>query len=1481
MLDLYQSDMLEAALPDSIRVVARRNPLMIERVEIRCPVGMTLAEMVATCFDGKMDPILRSHGTAKIGDHEIPSNLWHVVKPKLGADVNFMLVPQGGIGRTLLGIALVVAVAFAAPYLAGALLPLTAAAAAAGSAAAAGTMAATTALITAGISFAGNMLLNALIPIRQPALASRQQSQTYSIGGSRNTASPWGAIPALLGRHRVAPLYAARAYTEASGNDQWLRLLFVFGYGPIRIEDILIGQTSIADFDDVQMEIREGLPGDAPITLYPGQVLEQQLNLALHEGSAPVVTRSDPDADELSIDWTYPGGLVKMSSKGKPKETSTVITVEYRLVGNLTWVSLGTFDISESKQEPFRIGKVWSVPRGQYDVRLQNIDDQSDTPNPIWSSLRTIRHEVPFTFSKPLALLAMRIKAQGQLNGVVDTLSAIATSRCKAWNGSAWIDNVETSAPADLYRYVLQHPANALPRSDAQIDLPTLQAWKTDNVAKGLEFNMNRDAAASVLDTLADVAAAGRASPTRPNGKWSVIIDKPQDEIADLFTERNSWDFQVERNYRTIPDAWRIRFVDRQYNWKQDERIVYREGVTPEAATDFEGIELRGVTDAGKLWTEGQRRFRELIVRADTYSFSTTWESLRVTRGDRIKVQSDVTRWGIAAGRVKDITGTIIELDDEVEMEAGHTYSLRWRNGITGASVVLDVVNQPGKRMSVRVLGAERPAVGDIWMFGLQAFESHDLIIKAIEPGEDLTAKITAVDYGQPYIDEADDLVPPEWVPRQPLPDRNVPAVPIIIGVTSGNTSQVVGDDGTVYSPVGVGLAAGQGAETPTAGFQVRHRYQGSTLPWKVQDVAGGAYTTTLAGYVFEDLIEVSARALSRDGVPSAWTDPPVDHTVAARSVVPPNPNSLTVVRQNSGMRTFSWTLADPEGDGPPPDLAGYRIRSRAGSGWTWNDLTPLNDGLLLSSPYETGAPGAAGPYTFGIAAYNRSGLVSAVPFVVDVTLGPGVAPPAPTFSTPSGPVGSANPFVSGTGTPLIQVKLYADGVLNTTSPATITADAAGNWSGSLSGLGLGVRQITAVQVDSLGNPSGPSLPIFLNVGWFDPDTSVHVDFVGKRYRIGGTVTNVVSAADWAAIFTTITTSATIVTQADGSLRSIAANTLPVSDLGLEVWEARTNRCTNYNAAPTTGAPGNANATLSGDPAATLTMVTDTTNLNAGKLASLVTAGILSGTVYRLNNTTGTADAFVTFGGTVSGTVAHRGFVWARGSAGRLEIGGVSVVTIAAGGTTWTRYEGTRTPAVGTEQMRVAAPAGADIYFILNQLETGAHASAPIVVAGAAATRNAPLIVRAPGADFNATEGYFGCKARSVANSASNGTIIQTGQSNANSDLHLLGFLTTATVRGLTQVGAVTQANLTAAYTAPTDTQLVLGYKLNDFGMSKDGAAVLTDTSGTVPSGTPVTINISRNTVAALNGIVQYVKWGVTKPANADIQRKAGWVAAA
>ena len=194
--------------------------------------------------------------------------------------VQIVCVPGRGVGRffRLIGALLaVLAAAFLAPVLAGAL----------------GLGAAATTLLKGVITTGLTLALSALFPAAQPQLES--PDTTYSIGGGRNRTTPFGPIPMNLGQNRTAPPHAAQPWTEIVGEDQYLTVMVCWGYGPMTIGDMKIGQTAITEFEDVEIETLPGRATDAPPTRHRRSIpTRSSRNSTRSNWSRPHITSVPP-----------------------------------------------------------------------------------------------------------------------------------------------------------------------------------------------------------------------------------------------------------------------------------------------------------------------------------------------------------------------------------------------------------------------------------------------------------------------------------------------------------------------------------------------------------------------------------------------------------------------------------------------------------------------------------------------------------------------------------------------------------------------------------------------------------------------------------------------------------------------------------------------------------------------------------------------------------------------------------------------------------------------------------------------------------------------------------------------------------------------------------------------------------------------------------------------------------------------------------
>ncbi|MBA4797012.1 MAG: hypothetical protein H2043_06390 [Rhizobiales bacterium] len=746
---------------EGVDVFLRPSPLRQERHHLRLPAGLSLSEILRDCDAsfGLRGNFERLH--ISIGGHVIPERNWGRLRVKPGVTVTIVRVPGKGALRSIVSAIVGIFALVVAPYLAGPIiggLGLTGAAATA-----------VTGLIAAGITYAASIAINALFPVAKQESVTDKTKTLYSIGGAQNQASQYGAIPESFGTHRISPPYAAGAYTEIAGDDQYLRMLFVVGYGPVECSDIKIGETAIDDFDEVQYEVIEDHTATSP-TLYTRPVYEEAISVQLDFASSWVTRTTADNVEDISIDLSFPSGVYRFRAKdGKKINYTVTVQIQYRVAGSSdAWTSVPSVTVTDNSTQAVRRSRQWTVPAGQYEVRTRKstsdysgADTVSETV--YWIALRGRRNAAVINFSKPLTLLSLRIKASNELNGTVNTLNLIARPKILAFNGADWLPAQTTRNPADHFRQVLQGNANARPVADSAIDLDSIEAWWEFCDDQGFTFDYVATEQASVYERLTQIAAAGRASVTFRDAKWGVVWDEADTTIVQHFTPRNSWSFSSIRAYADLPHGFRVSFINQENGWLNDERVVYDDGYTADNATKFEGLEFPGVTDPDLIWRHGRYHIAQLRLQRETYSLTTDWEHLVCTRGDRVRVNHDVVLWGIGAARVKSVITSPAEgvvLDDTMTMEAGKTYSIRFRLA-DGSSITRTVDGADGEFTELIFSDAgDLPDVGDLMQFGENGLESVVLRVKSITPQADLTAKLELVDDAPAILQADTGLIP-------------------------------------------------------------------------------------------------------------------------------------------------------------------------------------------------------------------------------------------------------------------------------------------------------------------------------------------------------------------------------------------------------------------------------------------------------------------------------------------------------------------------------------------------------------------------------------------------------------------------------------------------------------------------------------------------------------------------------------------------
>lgn len=745
------------------------------------PEGANLTQIVWEAID--RNPICGDI-TVLLNDWEVPKEYWDHCRPKEGALVCVNVLPAGGEGLrsiAMIGVA-AAAIAVSGGALAG---PL-------GTGFAAGSWGANIAAL--GVMTVGMLAVNALIPLPQPKFETDDTSPVLSITGARNQARPFSPIPMILGKYRYTPPYAAKPYTQIEGNDQFLTLLFTLGYGPLAIDEASarIGDTLLTNFSDYEIEYNPGFADDPGITLYQGTADPIPINVRIEYGWCPECPgapgteppglpnkydRSVVNSDSAAIDITLPNGLIDINDNGNRMTQTVDVRVSYALTASPTFEA----DMTANEQELVPGGltaKTNTAIRKSITLTFPTVDDYTvrvfrntfddpegtteDGDNSRWSAtwwtgltaFDSTQSPIISAEDDCLSLIALRIKATDQLSGVIDQYSVEAQSIVLDYDGTpgSWTYR-PTSNPAALFRAVLQGPACGRRVSDDRIDLAKLEQWYDwcEAFSPALEFNMVRDFQSSMYDALKDVSAAAAARPVTVDGKWSVIYDDANLYLdpVQLFSPRNSWAFRATKQFPDHPHAYRVRYVDAENDYTQQEIVQYNVGPydsTPyddTTATIFESVEFPGLVTASQNKLRAAYNLGVAKWRLERFQFQCDVEHVVCTQGDAILVEHDSVEPGDGgAARVKSINGSDVTLDAVIETAGLTTVGMVYRDtdGTAETAVVTPV---GGTETDTFTHPGPLPAVGALAVIGESTTETYRMVVDAVVPGNDDSATIS------------------------------------------------------------------------------------------------------------------------------------------------------------------------------------------------------------------------------------------------------------------------------------------------------------------------------------------------------------------------------------------------------------------------------------------------------------------------------------------------------------------------------------------------------------------------------------------------------------------------------------------------------------------------------------------------------------------------------------------------------------------
>ncbi len=319
-------------------------PFHLNRKTIEVPEGLNLAQIVDCIFPRKFPGL---EIVVNIGDQVIPKSQWKSVKPKSHTVIGVNAIAAGGKGKkNPLSMIISIALVVAAPYISTAIAPgLAAGMVGTIGPYTAGQFALAQGLVRIGISMVGFLATSMLSSVpkqRAAAAASPTESSAQFIEGANNKVDRYGVVPVNLGTNRMFPPQGALPYTETSGNNQYVRQIFTYGFGKHVISERRLGETLLSEYDGI--EINDRLNGDLSegVSLYSNDVFQDGYSVLLSNATGYVLRTTQRNTDEAEIDITFSSGLTAFNDAGQRVTQGVDFEIQFSPTGAGTWTTGNT-----------------------------------------------------------------------------------------------------------------------------------------------------------------------------------------------------------------------------------------------------------------------------------------------------------------------------------------------------------------------------------------------------------------------------------------------------------------------------------------------------------------------------------------------------------------------------------------------------------------------------------------------------------------------------------------------------------------------------------------------------------------------------------------------------------------------------------------------------------------------------------------------------------------------------------------------------------------------------------------------------------------------------------------------------------------------------------------------------------------------------------------------------------------------------------
>lgn len=834
-------------------------------------------------------------------------------------------------------------------------------------------------LAAAAVMFLGSSLVGRFMGTKvDTGKYSLENNPTYSWGDVQTMEGQNNAISVTYGKVMSAGQSIGK-YVNVIDNKEYLNWLVSAGEGPLVISNIKLNDNDVGYYEGITVETREGTNDQEVISNFNDTYFTKSMGYQLLDDADRIDTAQGNATQGLVVKVEFSQGLYYANNNGSLGNAWVDLEGYYSKDGG-EWVKFIAERITGNQASALR--KEWrkdNLAAGEYRVlmrvtgRSHAVNNSRAAVRVYWNSLTSIVYD---DFAYPCtALIGLKAMATDQISGNPNL--KFTKERAKVWvynpytlayeekpaNNPAWASYDMVHMARELYNIntnAYEIEVRGAKKETMLYD--QFAEWAEFCESKKLYINIEINTVGEMLDVInQNIANVGRGMVVRFGTRYGCVWDCVKQPVQ-MFGMGNIIAGSFAEEFLATNDranCVEVTYTDAESDYSRQTVTVYSDTYDEDPEEKAAQITFNGITSYNQAYREAKYQLYCNKYQLRTVSFEANIDAIACTIGDVILVAHDVPKWA-NSGRIYKVEDQQLTLPVQLDNKSG-SYRIMYRtvNDNLYSSSVSIVSNQDGwcvVNVATPFNADDPPQKHDVFDIALANVGSKPFIVKSITRAQDFTRKIECIEYNENLYNENYTIPPINYTPMGDMAQN----------VTGLNASQVtyVGRDGKKMSR----LYASWNMPDNGGNFTVLISEDGGV---NYSMLYSGISNTEIKADVTANTVYwikvITTLGLSQS---SGVTYGPIK--IGADSL-PPNVISLDAEVTADGLRRYYWNFEYPD----PNDIAGFRLKYIQGTNPTWAKAYDVQEGLVVSQPFETKTV-RQGAHTIMIKAVDNSGQESA-----------------------------------------------------------------------------------------------------------------------------------------------------------------------------------------------------------------------------------------------------------------------------------------------------------------------------------------------------------------------------------------------------------------------------------------------------------------------------------------------------------------------